>query len=49
MNSEQIDKALRSGDTVNEVYVGTFPADLLPNPKEFPGAYIATTQPSFMA
>ena len=49
MNSEQIDKALRSDDTVKEVYVGTFPADLLPNPKEFPGAYIANTQPSRMS
>ena len=49
MNSEQIDKALRSDDTVNEVYVGTFPADLLPYPKEFPGAYIANTQPSSMS
>ena len=29
MNSEQIDKALRNDNMVNEVYVGTFPADLL--------------------
>ena len=49
MNSEQIDKALRSDDTVKEVYVGTFPADLLPYPKEFPGAYVANTQPSSMS
>ena len=49
MNSEQIDKALRSDDTVNEVYVRTFPADLLPNPKEFSGAYIANTQPSHIS
>ena len=49
MNGEQIDKALRSDDTVNEVYVGTFPADLLPYPKEFPGACIANTQPSSMS
>ena len=49
MNSEQIDKALRSDDTVNEVYVGTFPADHLPYPKEFSGAYIANIQPSSMS
>ena len=49
MNSELIDKALRSDDTVKEVQVGTFPADLLPYPKEFPGAYIANTQPSSMS
>ena len=49
MNSEQIDKALRSDDTARDVYVGTFPADLLPYPKEFPGAYIANTQPSSMS
>ena len=49
MNSEQIDKALRSDNMVKEVYVGTFPVDLLPNPKEFPGAYIGNTQPSTMS
>ena len=49
MDSEQIDKALRSDDTVKDVYVGTFPADLLPNPKEFSGASIANTQPSSMS
>ena len=49
MNNVQIEKALRSDDTVTNVFIGVFSADTLPSPKEFPAAYIANTEPSDMS
>ena len=48
MNNVQIENALKGDSTVGRVLVGVFPADCLPRSKEFPGAYIANTEPSNM-
>jgi hypothetical protein len=45
MNTMQISNALMSDKKVIELFVGIFPADMLPK-KEYPGFYIANTQPA---
>jgi len=49
MNNEEIEKALRSDPAVDKTFIGVFSADTLPIPKEFPGGYIANTEPSHMS
>lgn len=46
MNSLEIERSLRNDPSTRDIFVGTFAADTLPPTKEFPGAYIANTQPS---
>ena len=46
MNNFQIEKALRSDPQVDEIFIGVFAADDLPNQKEYPAGYIANTEVS---
>ena len=46
MNSLEIERSLRSEASTRDVFVGAFASNTLPKNKEFPGAYIANTQPS---
>ena len=48
MNNVDIERSLNNDSFVRRIFIGVFPADKLPTAKEFPGGYIANTQPSGM-